>query len=75
VVRERGIGNDLEELVDGCCCVAVPVLDLRGATVGAIGLSTPADRWRLERRALTELCCDIGARASNVLRGRSDLGP
>jgi len=75
VVRERGIGNDLEELVDGCCCVAVPVLDLRGATVGAIGLSTPADRWHLERRALTELCCEIGARASNLLRGRSDLAP
>jgi DNA-binding IclR family transcriptional regulator len=55
--------------------VAVPVLDLRGATVGAIGLSTPADRWRLERRALTELCCEIGARASNVLRGGSDLAP
>ena len=31
VVRERGIGKDLEELADGCCCVAVPVLDGRGA--------------------------------------------
>lgn len=69
VVRERGIGSDLEELVDGCCCVAVPVLAADGATVGAIGLSTPADRWRADRRPLTDLCCEIGARASNVLRG------
>ena len=69
VVRERGIGKDLEELADGCCCVAVPVLDGRGATVAAIGLSTPAERWRTQERGLTELCCDIGVRASNALRG------
>lgn len=68
VVRERGVGNDLEELADGCCCVAVPVLDARGATVGAIGLSTSAERWRTEHRALTSLCCEIGARASNAMR-------
>jgi DNA-binding IclR family transcriptional regulator len=74
VVRERGIGNDLEELADGCCCVAVPVLDARGATVGAIGLSTPAARWQMDRHALTELCCDIGARTSNVMGRAPEQG-
>jgi IclR family acetate operon transcriptional repressor len=69
VVRERGIGKDLEELADGCCCVAVPVLDGRGATLGAIGLSTPAGRWRADEAVLTELCCEIGARASNLVGG------
>ena len=39
VVRERGIGKDLEELAEGCCCVAVPVLGTRGEVLGAIGLS------------------------------------
>jgi len=72
VVRERGIGKDLEELADGCCCVAVPVLDARGATLGAVGLSTPVLRWRREEAALTDLCCEIGARASNAIAG---VGP
>ena len=69
VVRERGIGKDLEELADGCCCVAVPVLDGRGAVAAAIGISTPAERWRTHEAGLTELCCEIGVRASNALRG------
>jgi hypothetical protein len=47
----------------------VPVLDGRGATVAAIGISTPAERWRTQERGLTELCCEIGVRASNALRG------
>jgi hypothetical protein len=44
------------------------VLDGRGATVAAIGISTPAARWRADEPALTELCCEIGVRASNALR-------
>jgi DNA-binding IclR family transcriptional regulator len=66
-VQELGIGKDLEELADGCCCVAVPVLDARGAAVAAIALSTPPSRWRTDQAALTALCCEIGARASNAL--------
>ena len=41
VVRERGIGKDLEELAEGCCCVAVPVLGARGEVLGAIGSPRP----------------------------------
>ena len=44
-VRETGVGHDLEELAIGCCCVAAPVRDARGAVVGSVGLSTPTDRW------------------------------
>ena len=51
--------------------MAVPVLGTRGEVLGAIGLSTPARRWRAEEAVLTELCCEIGARASNGL----GLGP
>ena len=47
-VRETGVGHDLEELAEGCCCVAAPVRDARGAVVGSVGLSTPTDRWREE---------------------------
>lgn len=72
VVHERGVGHDLQELVDGCCCVAVPVLDAAGATAGAIGISTSAERFGRERATLTDLCCEIGARASNALAGDAE---
>jgi DNA-binding IclR family transcriptional regulator len=66
-VQELGVGKDLEELAEGCCCVAVPVVDARGATVAAIGLSTPTDRWRRERETLEALCAEAGVRASAAL--------
>jgi DNA-binding IclR family transcriptional regulator len=66
-VQELGVGKDLEELAEGCCCVAVPVVDARGATVAAIGLSTPSDRWRRDREMLEALCAEAGERASVAL--------
>ncbi len=66
-VQELGMGKDLEELAEGCCCVAVPVVDASGETVAAIGLSTPTERWRRERGALEGLCAEVGSRASVAL--------
>jgi DNA-binding IclR family transcriptional regulator len=71
-VHELGVGKDLQELAEGCCCVAVPVVDGRGDTVAAIGLSTPAERWRRDGAALEGLCAEIGLRASHAL-GAADL--
>ena len=71
-VRETGVSHDLEELAVGCCCVAAPVRDARGAVVGAVGLSAPSDRWRREGTRLTRLCVSAAARASGTL-GRSPL--
>lgn len=65
-VRETGVGHDLEELAIGCCCVAAPVRDARGAVVGAVGLSAPTDRWRREEARLTRLCVSAAARASGT---------
>ena len=66
-VRETGVGHDLEELAVGCCCVAAPVRDARGAVVGSVGLSTPTDRWRREEARLTRLCVSAAAQASRSL--------
>lgn len=66
-VRETDLGHDLEELAIGCCCVAAPVRDGRGAVVGSVGLSTPTDRWRREEARLTRLCISAAAQASRSL--------
>jgi DNA-binding IclR family transcriptional regulator len=69
-VRETGVGHDLEELAVGCCCVAAPVRDARGAVVGSIGLSAPTARWRREEARLTRLCVSAAVLASkSLLRG------
>ena len=43
-VRERGWAADFEELVEGEVSLAVPVMDRRDQTVGAIAISGPAAR-------------------------------
>jgi len=73
-VEELGVAKDLEELAEGCCCVAVPVVDASGSAVAAIGLSAPADRWRGEQARFIQLCCEIGARASQTLAGGARAG-
>lgn len=47
--RRQGYAVDDEEYEYGVRCVAVPVFDFRGKTVGAIGVSGPAGRISLER--------------------------
>lgn len=66
-VCDTGVAHDLEELATGCCCVAAPVRDARGAVVGSVGLSTPTDRWRREEARLTRLCVSAAAEASGTL--------
>jgi DNA-binding IclR family transcriptional regulator len=68
-IGELGLAKDLEELAEGCCCVAVPVLDASGTAVASIGLSTPAARWRSEQGRLILLCREIGARATEAISG------
>jgi DNA-binding IclR family transcriptional regulator len=53
LVNARGYALELEEHVPGIVGVAAPILDHRGLTVAAIGLTAPADR--LSREKLHEL--------------------
>ena len=43
-VRQRGWAADIGELVNGEVSCAAPILDRRGVTVGAMGVSGPPDR-------------------------------
>ena len=47
-IRSRGYAIDDEESAYGLRCVAAPVRDGRGAVVGALSLSSPAERLSLK---------------------------
>jgi len=47
--RRRGYALDDEEFDYGVRCIAAPVFDYRGKVVGALGISGPAARVRLDR--------------------------
>jgi DNA-binding IclR family transcriptional regulator len=68
-VRELGVGKDLEEFSDGCCCVAVPIVGPQGLPVASIGLSCPAERWRQDHAVLTSLVKEAGEHASAAVGG------
>ena len=64
LVREAGRAHDLEEFADGVCCVAFPVFGRAGETVASIGMSVPAQKWRLGHERLSRLCAQAALRAS-----------
>ena len=60
-VRRLGYAVDDGEFDPGVRCIAVPILDFRGKTVGSIGISGPATRVTLERLPeLTAAVLEIG---------------
>ncbi len=72
-VRDLGVGRDLEELADGCCCVAVPVIGPHGDAIASIGLSCPAERWHVDHEVLTLVVQEAGDRASAVMGGQAGV--
>lgn len=70
-VRECGIGKDLEELSDGCCCVAVPIIGPHGEAIASIGLSCDSERWRTAHDELTLCVQEAGQRASTAMGGQA----
>jgi DNA-binding IclR family transcriptional regulator len=70
-VLERGWAADVEELVVGVASIAAPILDRRGATVGAIGISGPVERLMESGAPRTDLVSFVREAARAVSR---DLG-
>jgi DNA-binding IclR family transcriptional regulator len=62
-IRERGVAFDRGEVVEGVCCVAVPLLGRGGTAVGALCLLTTSAE-RLEPLA------DIARRAGGTITAR-----
>jgi DNA-binding IclR family transcriptional regulator len=48
-VRAQGFAVDREECEDGACCLAVPLRNVTGETVAAVGISGPAVRMTPRR--------------------------
>jgi DNA-binding IclR family transcriptional regulator len=70
-VLARGWAADVEELVTGVVSIAAPILDRRGVTVGAIGISGPVERLTEEDAPRTDLVSFVREAARSVSR---DLG-
>lgn len=57
-VRRTGLATEYEELCEDFCCMAAPVLDARGAFLGALGLSMSRRAFDDEHDALAETLRD-----------------
>lgn len=53
-VRDLGYGLDLEECVEGFCCVAAPLFDTSGELAGVIGVSTTSKTFTLAGPSLIQ---------------------
>ena len=67
-VRQRGWAADIGELVFGEVSCAAPILDRRGVTVGAMGVSGPPDRLLAARQPRGDLVAFVREAARAVSR-------
>jgi DNA-binding IclR family transcriptional regulator len=67
-VRQRGWAADIGELVNGEVSCAAPILDRRGVTVGAMGVSGPPDRLLAARQPRGDLVAFVREAARAVSR-------
>lgn len=56
VVRASGYAFDLEEVVQGFCCVAAPIVDRNGRMIAAVSCSMPIHQWQSKQpQAIEEI--------------------
>lgn len=67
-VRQRGWAVDQEELLEGEMSLAAPVMDRRGETVGAIGISGPVERLSDLGEPRPDLVMDVSRAARSISR-------
>jgi DNA-binding IclR family transcriptional regulator len=67
-VHARGWASDIGELVGSEVSCAAPIVDRRGATVGAIGISGPPERLLVARQPRGELVAFVREAARAVSR-------
>jgi DNA-binding IclR family transcriptional regulator len=66
-IRGGAVAFDAEEFREDFCCLAAPVLNVRGQAVAALGISMSARCFELERDELTETLCEVALQAAAVL--------
>ncbi len=67
-VRKRGWAADIGELVNGEVSCAAPIIDRRGVTVGAMGISGPPERLLAARQPRGDLVAFVREAARAVSR-------
>ncbi|WP_047865317.1 IclR family transcriptional regulator [Rubrobacter aplysinae] len=63
-VRARGHAFDLEETLQGLCCVAAPVRDAGGEVIAALSISAPAFRFETNEEEYTRAVLEAARRIS-----------
>jgi len=75
-VRVRGHAFDLEETLQGLCCVAAPVYDAAGEVAAALSISAPAFRFETNEEVYTQAVLEaarrISQRVAKKVGGRQD---
>ena len=66
-IRAGAVAYDCEEFAVDFCCLAMPVRDIDGRAVAALGLSMSARSFEIEREPLSEALREVADRASSVL--------
>lgn len=79
-VQRRGSALDRQEITRGIVCVAAPITDGEGATIGAISVAFPAyieeERGvEVEVRAVTRCAARISARVAGVVEEKGAAAP
>jgi DNA-binding IclR family transcriptional regulator len=54
MARENGFAVDLEEIVLGFCCLAMPILDRNGVRIAAVSCSMPVHQWTSKQDLVKE---------------------
>jgi DNA-binding IclR family transcriptional regulator len=68
-IRSRGYAFDLEEALQGLCCVAAPVRDATGEVVAALSISAPAFRFEEREEEYTRAVLEAAGRISRSVGG------
>ncbi|NKX52527.1 IclR family transcriptional regulator, partial [Arthrobacter deserti] len=68
-VRERGIAVEREEFIHGASCLAAPVTNPSGQTIGSVAVSMDPADFSARSSKVAVLLRDTAARVSRALRG------
>jgi len=66
-VRARKLAFDIEEYVDGVCCIAAPLRDMNGELIASIGISVSTRRFKRDLRTLAAALRSSASAASREL--------
>jgi DNA-binding IclR family transcriptional regulator len=72
--RTRGVATEREEFEPDFCCVAAPIVDVRGRFLATVGLSVTTRTFDLERDALVTAVREV-ASASNHVQKSAEILP